>query len=663
MVDVAEHVYHDDPAQGHPDVRTRLAGASYFFVGNGAVQAAVQHAPGGEGTLLGLLIMNPDRLGKKRECLTMDPAAGLEATVLRLATDSGERAPGADTLAVSWDISAPVPSVLAAWDADGLKVQERFSCPSLALPRLSREVTVLNDGDRPRHAIIRTGSPGAMLERRCSLAPRESLRVWLLYDLGPIAGPVLGRFTDRDPLEDDAPALWSGLTTIRCDDPVLDHLFRASRRQLPAVISAGGRVDGSIWQYNREWVRDQAFMAQALTALGRWPLAATMLRRLVTEFVTPEGATLDSSEVRTRDDVELDQNGVLLYVLGEYVNWTGDLGLVAGLWDRITAIAEYPLRPEFRHAPSGMLSGSREFWERHAAHGIEPGMEMVYQLFVSIGLSSAAGLARRLGKSSEARRWQAAAGALRVAMLSHPVYALQDVRGFVKRRTLAGPVQETLLARPDSGLPAGVPLAASGPHLLNPDTCCVLPIVFGFVSPDSAVALATLEHVEQLWNQDWTGGGYGRYHVSSEPDSPGAWPFASVFVARAAVEAGDSGRAWRILRWMMTTAGSAAGSWFEFNGPRIAPPFPQVGVIPWTWAEIVLLLVNHVLGVRPGADGVHVRPRLLAGLRRVDARVPVRDGWLRLDLRADTNAPEGQAFFIPYRHGEMTLAAPVRPLL
>jgi hypothetical protein len=662
MVDVAEHVYHDDPSQGHPDVRTRLAGASYFFVGNGAIQAAVQYAPGGDGTPLGLLIMNPERLGKKRECLTMCPVVGLEATVLRLATDSGEQAPRAGTVAVSWDIGAPVPSVLAAWDGDGLKVQERFSCPSLALPRLSREVTVLNQGDRPRHATIRTGSPGALVARRCSLAPRESLRVWLIYELGPSGGPVLVRFADRDPLEDDAPALCSGLTTIRCGDPVLDHLFSASRTQLPAVISAGGRVDGSIWQYNREWVRDQAFMAQALTALGRWPLAATMLRRLVTEFVTPEGATLDSSEVRARDDVELDQNGVLLCVLGEYVNWTGDLGLVAGLWDRITAIAEYPLRPEFRHATSGMLSGSREFWERHAAHGIEPGLEMVYQLFASIGLASAASLAWQLGRSSEARRWQSAADALRDAMLSHPTHAMIDARGFVKRRTLAGPVQETTGARPDSGLPPGVPLAASGPHFLNPDTCCVLPIVFGFVRPDSAVALATLEHVEQLWNQDWTGGGYGRYHVSSEPDSPGAWPFASVFVARAAVEAGDSDRAWRVLRWMATTAGASAGSWFEFNGPRIAPPFPQVGVIPWTWAEIVLLLVNHVLGVRPGADGVHVRPRLLAGLQRVEARVPVRDGWLRLDLRADASAAAAAEFTIPYRHGEMALVASVRTL-
>ena len=332
-------------------------------------------------------------------------------------------------------------------------------------------------------------------------------------------------------------------------------MFRASRAQLPAAVSARGRLDGSIWQYNREWVRDQAFVALALTQLGARPLAATILRRLATEFVTPEGATLDSSEVRSRDDVELDQNGVLLYALGEHVAWTGDLALVADIWDRIVAIAEYPLRPEFRHEPSGMLSGSREFWERHAAHGIEPGLEMAYQMFVSLGLASAAAPGEALGRDAEAARWDEAAGQLREALLADPTYALCDARGFVKRRALDGTVQDTITALPGSGLPPGVPLAGDGPHLLNPDTCSVLPVVFGLVDPAAPLSRATLANIDVLWNQDWDTGGYGRYHVSSEPDSPGAWPFASVFVARALVEAGESARAWRILRWLAATDG------------------------------------------------------------------------------------------------------------
>ena len=662
MVDVAEHVYDDDPERGHPDVRTRLADANYFLLGNGLIQAAVQHAPRGQGTPLALLVMDPEKLRKKRDALTMHPASGLETSAVHLVTATADVSPLINALTVAWQPDAHVPTVIASWGARGFTVQERFYCPSASRARLAREVTITNRGAEPQVGWVRTSVPGTTVMPRFSVKPGARTRVWLVYDLDPATAAVRLTAAATDPVEAEARATWAALADIRFDDPVLDHLFRASRAQLPAAVSARGRLDGSIWQYNREWVRDQALIALALTQVGHRGLAATMLRRLATEFVTAEGATLDSSEVRSRSDVELDQNGVLLHVLHEYTAWTGDVALVTDLWDRLVAIAEYPLRPEFRHGPSGMLSGSREFWERHAAHGIEPGLELAYQMFVSLGLASAAGLARRVGRTAEAARWEQAAGELRDAMLAHPLYALCDTRGFVKRRTLDGPVQETISALPGAGLPPGVPLASDGPHLLNPDTCCVLPIAFGMVDPTAPVSRATLANIESLWNQDWDSGGYGRYHVSSEPDSPGAWPFASVFVARALVEAGESTRAWRILRWLSTTAGSVSGAWFEFNGPRIAPPFPQVGIIPWTWAELVVLVVHHILGVRPEAAGIRVRPRLLAGTRGVDANIPVRDGWLRLELRADPAAPADASFLVPYRAGDMNLVARVRTL-
>ena len=98
-----------------------------------------------------------------------------------------------------------------------------------------------------------------------------------------------------------------------------------------------------------------------------------------------------------------------------------------------------------------------------------------------------------------------------------------------------------------------------GAHWLNPDTCVTLPVAFRFIAPDSELARRTLDSVEPLWNQEWQTGGYGRYHVSSEPDSPGGWPFASIFVARAAVEAGMPERAWRVLRWLDTAHGRRGG--------------------------------------------------------------------------------------------------------
>ena len=186
------------------------------------------------------------------------------------------------------------------------------------------------------------------------------------------------------------------------------------------------------------------------------------------------------------------------------------------------------------------------------------------------------------------------------------------------------------MPRADSGLPPGSPLAGDGPHLLNPDTCAVLPIVFGLIEPESPIARATLSSVERLWNQAWTDGGYGRYDVSSEPDSPGAWPFASVFVARACVETGDSARVWRVLRWLARTAGAPSGAWFEFNGPRLAPPFPQVGIIPWLTPRRIaamsqtsdrnlhaphLLRRREFLGTRRGSGLGRTGPRAAGGRR------------------------------------------------
>jgi hypothetical protein len=656
MVNVAEHIYHDDPSDGHPDVRTRLPGASYFFLGNGAIQAAVQYAPDGEGTPLGLLVMDPDRFCKKRDSLTMDPVAGLMPTTVRVVFEGRELSARPPQLDVSWLPGAPVPTVEARWRDDDIAVVERFSCPDDGAARLLREIAVTGERQQASDVQVRVGAISADMP----LDRYGRGRTWLVYELDRGARQVHVRATATEP-SSSASALWAGRSFVAFHEPLLDHLFDAARWQLPAAISSCGRLDGGIWQYNREWVRDQAVIALALTQLGHRSLAATMLTRLLTDFVTPEGATLDSSEVRGRDDVELDQNGILLYALEQYTYWTGDCALVASHWPRVRALADYPLRAEFRHAPSGLLSGSREYWERHAAYGIEPGLELVYQAFVSLGLSSAAALARLLGHQDAEQRWLGASHALREAWLEHPVFRLQDERGFIKRRTLDGRVQEHLVARADAGLPDGVPLKSAAPHWLNPDTCAVLPIVFGMVDATSPVARSTMKTVETLWNQDWSGGGYGRYHVSSEPDSPGPWPFASLFVARAAVEAGDAGTVWRILQWMRQATGGAAGSWFEFYGPRMAPPFPQVGIVPWTWAELVLLFVHHILGVRPGAQGIVLRPHLLPGLRHVEARLPIGTGWLDLTLHADPAAPLASKI-IEIPSGTTRLTVPVRTM-
>jgi hypothetical protein len=63
------------------------------------------------------------------------------------------------------------------------------------------------------------------------------------------------------------------------------------------------------------------------------------------------------------------------------------------------------------------------------------------------------------------------------------------------------------------------------------------------------------------------------------------------------------------------------------------PPYPQVGIIPWTWAELIILVVHHVLGVRPGEGFLSLQPKLLPGLERMEADLPLRGGRLELAVR------------------------------
>jgi hypothetical protein len=361
MINVSEHFYDDDPGQGHPDVRTRLDGAAYFFLGNGLIQAAVQFAPNGEGTALGLLVMDPERLGKKREARSFDPARGLEPTMVRI--DSGGRAcrPRHADVSVEWTSHGGVPAVRARWSSADLAVSELFFCPDRTTPRLTRAVQVRSTSDRACELRVVTGIRNVKVEQPMTLAARGEACAWFVYTLDAAQGRVSIAAAPGEPLLDEARRYWVGRMDIAFGDSLLDRFFAASRCQLPAVVSAHGRVDAGIWQYNREWVRDQALMALGLVMLGHREEAAVMFGRLLAEFITPEGASLDSSETRDRDEVELDQNGFLLYALQQYVLWTGDLDLVAASWARIEAIAAYPLRSEFRHEPSGLLHNRREF--------------------------------------------------------------------------------------------------------------------------------------------------------------------------------------------------------------------------------------------------------------------------------------------------------------
>tara|TARA_R110002111_G_scaffold44086_1_gene80319 strand:- start:61 stop:948 length:888 start_codon:yes stop_codon:yes gene_type:complete len=285
---------------------------------------------------------------------------------------------------------------------------------------------------------------------------------------------------------------------------------------------------------------------------------------------------------------------------------------------------------------------TREFWERSGMHGIKPGMELIYQCYVAHGLKAAAVLARLTGHKAEAIRWDREGDRLKEVLLKDPSYRMHDERGFIKRREVNGRVQEDMTAKPAAMLPREVPLGASRPHYLNPDASAALPIALGMIPARSPLACRTLKSLETLWNQEWDNGGYGRYDVSSEPDSPGGWPFASLFIARAALEAGQHAKVWRVIEWLDSVPGAKAGTWFEFYGRRLAPPFPQVGIVVWNWAELVVLYIQHILGVRPGENGLVIKPNLPVGLDSGEAVLRVCGRRLALRVSRGTDGKSDQ---------------------
>jgi hypothetical protein len=634
-MEVQEHFYSDDPSRGPVDGKTTLRGVDYFFLGNGLIQAAVQVTPAEGATPVGLLVMDPERLGPKRAALTFDSQAGLSATALSLIAEGAVRSAGGGSVRARWIPGVPDPRVEICWRSGPFRVQELFFCPNMGSARLLRRVTVTRTVDGGSFVRLKTGVGNKTVETSFAFRGRGAKTAVFEYALkrrGAEPAVTISLATPSD-IEPTSTAYWKDTATCRFFDPLLDRFFAASKYQLRAAVSSSGRLDGSIWQYNLEWVRDQALIALALTMSGQFGPARTILDRLLSEFVSDEGATMDSSRLRAWEESEFDQNGVLLFALESYANWTGDREILIERWDKIEKAAAFPLRRRFRHGPSGLLVNRREFWERHEAHGVRMGMELAHQLFVAMGLQSAGRMARLIGRTGKADAWAAAAARLREAMLRDAKYSLVEGGTFIKRRGVAGDVQEEIRPLPDSSLPRQAPLFEAGRHLLDPDSSAALPLAWEFVDPAGRLARRTLASMETLWNQRWKGGGYGRYHVTSEPDSPGPWPFPSLFIARAAFEARDDAATRRVLDWLGRVPGGRAAAWFEFYGPRPVPPYPQVGIIPWTWAELVFLFVHHMLGVRPGANALRLRPRLLRGLTRMDVDLPLRGGRLELAVR------------------------------
>jgi hypothetical protein len=682
------------------DFRTNNPGVEYYFLGNGQMLFALQSSPTPEsGTHCGLLLMSSEHFARKMSTYLFHPERGLQNSRLSIIVDGKSYSPEYEKSSIRREDAEGIPTIVIEWPAGDCLIREELMCPS-GDPALVRTVTVHNKSSMPvRVTGIILLYPNLMLfdeyhvdRERATLQAMGyvTMELFCLQDVTPgdrhmnlrlgeippggkkTSTVVLTVNQSRSEFEKkglpkmmrETKQYWSRRTTCETNHEGLNHLFESSVTGLRAAVARSGKMDAGIWQYNFEWVRDQSMVVLGSLLCGHADVAEASLRRILDRSVDDEGRAMDASRQRPAETTELDQNGELIYALWTHWIWTGDDAIIRRYWPKIRSVANYVLKPEFLDPATGLVKNSREFWERDTTFGVKEGYEHTYQVWNIVGLEAAADIARQMKDTASARKWLAASGKMKNSFFNDPKFSFVDNGVFIKRRLANGEVQRTFEPPNRKAMPPGVPLNVEKVSYCDPDTASVYPIILGLIDPKSPIAAKTLESMEPLWNQRWVTGGYARYNVTSEPDSPGPWPFATMFLARAYFETGNDEKVWRSLEWLLKAPGGKAGAWFECYADRPVPPLPPLGIVPWTWAELAMFFVFHLLGVRPTRNELVVRPRLLSGLDNVKASLTLRGHTINLVLSRAEKEPSAlvDGKKVPLANGELKLPLPRKDL-
>lgn len=663
----------------HPDYINYLPGVEYFLIGNGDIQAVLQFYPqgakDGSGTFLGFTLMDPERYSRKASTLYYHPEKGFSSSMISVAIDGkGFSAQPENFISIEWKYIERVPILSLKWYANDVEIEEELFVPNEGA-FLFRRIKISNRGQKNYSIEVTTypypnfflfdeiyvdGSSKQVLYNgylpMSLLSPDKNLKVQGRYELRNLVGEVAIDETKQatyvysihdgknDFKKKRIESIWSGTSTywkdknsFDCKNKILNHLFDVSRTLIKAQLSRTGKRDSGIWQYNMEWVRDDSMTVMGLLQAGFFKEAKILLEKLVTKSIGENGCTIEASRWMGYDYTEIDQNGQLPYVIWMYVCWTGDVNFVKKYWKKIILVTEFTLLDVFKSKSVNLLRNKREFWERSDGFGVEDGFELAYQFWVMIGLEKAALLARLMNENTYEKKWSDAALELKQIILEHPKYKFIEDGHLIKRRTLDGRWQKVMIPPDPKRMPQGSPISIESKPSCEPDTCIVYPIIYELIDPKSDVATKTLEWIEQLWNQRWDFGGYSRYNVESEPDPPAPWPLVTTFMARAYIENGNDEKVWRNLNWLYNINGGKSGGWFERYGPSITPPAPPVGIVGWTWAEIIGLVVHHILGIQPQMDSITIRPKLIRGIDEMNAKIKVRECVIHLTI---TRSPD-----------------------
>jgi hypothetical protein len=614
-----------------------------------------------------LLFSADGRQNAKRDAFNFADGQGLVDSALEVVLGKFAFTAQGENTETRWGHYGAIPAVEAVWWAGGIRVTERLFA--------------LNDrGAFARHISLESKNllGPEQVTIRLSL-PAGEVKIkngWLIQKRGPMTlaltelgehvqrnsfsgntmsvGPIelpVGKSVEIDTLllaqmtgsgEKTDPSLslfdlaaglrrtgqyGAATSTIATDDALLRDTYLSARNTLPAVIAPNGVIIAGPFQYGEgQWVRDSSNTLIGAIHAGHFELARAGLERILTHLINDDGSTLVASETQSPDREQFDQMGEFLQALKAYRDFTGDDSLVRQYRDKIIAMVERPLKPQFCDATTGMVHNRREYWERT----FDDAYELIYQGYVVLGLRTAADLAEPLAAGDRAAAWRAAADKMWNSAISDPKFALVEDGKFIKRRNVDGKKFD-IFSNPhpyQRGGPEDA-IEAETVHALNPDSTAALPIALGLVDPRSPLALATLDDLEKIRAERWHGDGYMRYASTCELNQIGPWPFATCFVLRAQHDAGLLDRSRRSLAWLHEVGPS--GAWTEAICAKRSGA-NWCGIIVWTTGEIPLFVVRHVLGIRFDGAAPVLKPAPYPNTGPLKADLRFREERLKLTI-------------------------------
>lgn len=277
------------------------------------------------------------------------------------------------------------------------------------------------------------------------------------------------------------------------------------------MLSGDGTPKPGPARYRSFWVRDAAYMADALYYAGQQELIPPALAQ-IRAMQLPSGGFLPKTKA-ARDD-ELDAPGEAIYALVQQYRRTGDMRWLRDVWPGILSACRY-IRAK-RVTGSGILPASV------SAEDLGRGDQQHYwdDFWCVRGLRDAAFAARKLGKARDAAWIEAEADSLLRATLAsvRRVMAPQSAPHYIPN----GPQD----------------LASSA--MARGTSCALWPCAV--LDPTDALTRDSFDCYWRMWIAPSDGGFVHKGHY---------WPYAGLDLAQGYLMLGQRERAWKMLDWTL----------------------------------------------------------------------------------------------------------------